>query len=420
MLRGILGLKRNQHHKNLEGLRNKRLRKIVRHAYYHVPYYHFLFKKLGIRPDEIGCVADLSKLPLVSKSEFKQDWDKFVSTDVQSAKCATFTTSGTTGTPLRILKDPMAVNVESAMIYYSFFECGLHLTDRFLELTVVYPSIRERAIRHGPAGLMRGLYLLAINDPAENVARILEMNPTVINTFPTTLEYMIEEFRDELKRIRPRLVFTQGEKLTTRQRILVENCWNFTPNETYGSREFPRIAFECNEHQGLHVIDDWIILELLKDGEKVGPKEQGETIVTSLYNYAMPFIRYRLGDLARWSRDKCACGRSWPLLEEVEGRTMDYITLPSGKKILGNLVGAYIKIPSVKRYQIIAQQSKANILIKLILNNDAKEKDQESIRQRVIREVKLACLNEMTVDVKFVSAIPPLHSGKNPDLVLEP
>jgi len=419
----IWKLKKSQYQRtsDLTKAQSKKLRKMVEHAYYHVPYYHFLFKNAKIHPRDIKSLTDLAKLPTVCKSEFVQNWGKFVSNTTNPGKCKIFTTSGSTGTPLRVLKDRVTEAIGYSLTYYMFFECGMHFDDRFLEATIAFPNLRECIFRHGPFNLMKGYYVSLVNDSAYIVKKIHKIKPDVIYSYPTTIEYLLEDFGDEMRDLNPKLLFTQGEMLTEKCRKLIEDTLNIIPSNTYGSREFPAIAFECDKHEGLHVLNDWIVLELMRDGEVVGPGEKGETVVTSLYNYAMPFLRYRLGDIASWEEDTCTCGRSWPLLKAIEGRVSDFITLPSGTRIQGTVVPVYLRrIPGVKRFQMIFQESKTRLLIKVVCDDNVQEEDMENLRGRLIHQARLACLNEdLNIEVSFVSAIPPQPSGKNPDLVVE-
>ncbi len=427
-IRCILELRKRQYQKprDLKRVQNKRIRKMVRHAYYNVPFYHSLFKKVDVKPSDINCVADLTKLPTVSKADFLQNWESFISHTAQPKKCEIARTSGTTGTPLKILEDQVTKDIGYALKYYAFFECGMKLKDRLLELTAAFPSLSKCVFRHGPIGFMKvgsmkGFYLSVFNDPAENVDEIFKINPDVIYSYPTALECIIEDFGSRLSEIKPKLVFTQAETVTERRRKLIEDCWGISPCDTYGSREFFRIAFECNEHQGLHVINDWVIVELMKDGEIVGANEQGEVIVTSLYNYTMPLIRYKLGDLAVWSGEKCTCGRGWPLLKAIEGRIEEIITLPSGRKVSSLPIGCVLfkTIVDIKHFQII-QKSRENFIIRVVCNKNVNKKGKERVQRHITQSFKFACFNEnLDIQVKFVPIILPQPSGKTPDFIRE-
>ena len=90
------------------------------------------------------------------------------------------------------------------------------------------------------------------------------------------------------------------------------------------------IAAECERHDGLHVTADNLYVELVANGQLCEPGERGEVLLTDLHNYGMPLIRYKVGDVGSWKGRDCACGRGLPLLNVVEGRTLDLISTPSG------------------------------------------------------------------------------------------
>jgi phenylacetate-CoA ligase len=122
--------------------------------------------------------------------------------------------------------------------------------------------------------------------------------------------------------------------VTSHCRGVARKKFNVELYETYGSVEFGSIAFECTEHFALHILTDNVYIEVLdENGEHVSPGERGEIVVTGLHNHMMPLIRYRIGDLGVLTDERCPCGRSWPLLKSVEGRSNDLIVLPSGRKI---------------------------------------------------------------------------------------
>jgi len=236
----------------------------------------------------------------------------------------------------------------------------------------------------------------------------------VIYTLPTILEDMC--FNDT-SGINPRYIFSQACTLTKRCRNLVRSIFNLEVNDTYGSTELGLLAFECNEHSGLHMITDSAIIEFLDDdGGPVAPGEVGEIVATGLFNYAMPLIRYKLGDLGIPTDDKCSCGRSWPLIKNIEGKIMDTFIMTSGKKIYPRYL--YICIDHainnnlfiISQYQII-QEKKDKIIIKIVKG----EKYDSNIEYKIENNFKNLCNKmgeEVSIEIEIVDKFELEKTGK--------
>jgi phenylacetate-CoA ligase len=103
--------------------------------------------------------------------------------------------------------------------------------------------------------------------------------------------------------------------------------------QTYASHEFPFMGWECPVSHELHTCDDAVILEVLRDGRPAGEGEDGEVVVTNLHAYAMPLIRYRLADVITRGADQCPCGQPFSTIRAVQGRMLDYFSLPGGRRL---------------------------------------------------------------------------------------
>jgi phenylacetate-CoA ligase len=166
----------------------------------------------------------------------------------------------------------------------------------------------------------------------EKLTNILrKLKPDVINTFPSIIS-MLGSY--DVSGIHPRLIFTQGEVVTPQCRYVAKESFNSELFETYGSVEFGQLGFECEEHDGLHLITDVAYVEFISDdGEHVSSGETGKIIVTGLCNTTMPLIRYEIGDVGVPSMEECSCGRKWPMVKAIEGRLNDFLVLPSGRRL---------------------------------------------------------------------------------------
>jgi phenylacetate-CoA ligase len=172
---------------------------------------------------------------------------------------------------------------------------------------------------------------------------------------------------------------------------------------TYGSREFMSIALECPTHNGLHVNSENILLENIDDGNGAH-----ELLVTDLHNYAMPFIRYRIGDCASIDTTACDCGRGLLRISKVEGRVVDLLRSANGRVVPGELIPHIMKdVPEVIEFQ--AQQTAPEaIVLRLILSDEL----SPTSRDLMSAELRKAFGDAMQVDIERVSEIPKRPSGK--------
>ena len=170
-----------------------------------------------------------------------------------------------------------------------------------------------------------------LREPARVAVQLREARPDVLVGLPGMLHRLTApELAGIVAEVRPRVVVVGGEVATPAMRLRIREAFGAPLYETYGSHECPLIAWECRHSGDLHTCDDGVLVEVLRDGEPVEPGERGEVVVTNLHAYAMPFIRYRLGDLATRAAT-CGCGLPFASIGEVEGRMIDYFPLPDGR-----------------------------------------------------------------------------------------
>jgi phenylacetate-CoA ligase len=153
--------------------------------------------------------------------------------------------------------------------------------------------------------------------------------------------------------------------LTAVMRRRLADAFAAPVRQTYASHEFPLLGWECPHTGDFHTSDDSVIVEVLRDGQPVAPGEQGEVVATNLHGYAMPFIRYRLGDLVTRGDERCACGQPFSGIGSIQGRMMDYFTLPGGRvlhpyDILSALVSG--EDQWIRQYQLLQERTDRIVL----------------------------------------------------------
>lgn len=397
---------------DLEKVQMKRLRRIIKYAYDHVPYYHELLKSVRVKPDNIMCLQDLQKIPITTKEDVQKNYSKIIPKAIDLSNCAMVTTTGSTGKPMKVFYNDTTDNNSCALWQYVFFECGLYFTNTLADINssidISYRPPRFSIRRTSARAYMKKADLSLYNPVNKNIEILERIQPDAIYTFPSILTLLAEHLREKNdSKIRAKLIFTIGETVTQYCRKTVREAFGVDINDIYGSAEFERMAFECNEHAGLHILPD-CVLEFLSEGEAVESGEEGKIIATGLYNYVMPLIRYRIGDVGIPINDHCCCGRSFPLVKKILGRTDDFIVLPSGTVISPRSINVIETVHGILHYQTI-QCTKDRFLVKVVTTEGF---GQNSINQ-IEEIIKKGCFGEdIKVDVKIVDELPRERTGK--------
>jgi phenylacetate-CoA ligase len=198
---------------------------------------------------------------------------------------------------------------------------------------------------------------------------------------------------------------TTGDILTKSMRKLINNVLNTEVFDHYACAEFGRIAFECELHN-YHLSTDALIIETVRDGESV-IGERGNIVVTSLFNYLMPLIRYDIGDIGKIEIESCECGRKLPLLKKIYGRSKKLIILNSGKIFTEtDLLNCLSQIKHLYNFQI-KYKGKNKFLVKY-----SSLSDSDSCEYLILRSLKKIFKEENFVQFKQSSHIPKSPGGK--------
>jgi phenylacetate-CoA ligase len=314
-------------------------------------------------------------------------------------------TSGSTGNPLTILADKRSSYIMTANRLRHYVENGGKMfRDKFALVTVVRRPIKRTAF--GSLLMHLGFYnkikfntQSPIIDVLDNLANF---NPDVIDSYPSYLLMLARELEKSKKSITPRLMFSFGELLDDNSRKIINSAFGTEIFDTYGCTEAGDVAWECSEHAGYHINMDLIATEFVKDNEPVATEESGEILLTPLWNYAMPLIRYKIGDVGKPCDEICSCGRGLPLMKMLEGRFDDFIVLPNGKIIspLNNLT-YFDDFECVTDYRII-QESREKLVLQVVLKEEYNENEFQKFKDNFIKNFG----EGMTVEIEVLESIP--------------
>jgi len=368
----------------LKKLQEKRLKTMIRYAYEKTALYHKKFRELNLTPSDFNTLEDIKKFPYVTKADMRDNFPKdVVSTECDVSQCLKATTSGSTGQVLPIAYSRAAYEYYMAVSYRNFAALGFKPWHRFAYTR--YEPIKIGSQFLEKFGIGQRKFISVFSEPEEQVAQVKAFSPHAITGYPSLMIEWAKILKDQGNGIHPLFVRTEAEILTKEAKKFMEDVFGCELYEEYGSAEFVHLAFECL-HRGYHIPSDSIFLEFLKDGEEVSPGEEGEIYATSLVNYAMPFIRYKMDDRGVPLDELCTCGRGFPLMKLVVGRDDDFILLPSGKKVNPRLVIPVFELASgVKEFRVV-QEKRDSITVDIIPDSTFTETDKNNL-ENSLREI---------------------------------
>jgi phenylacetate-CoA ligase len=314
-----------------------RLRRLVAHAYENIPRYRRLFDRHALEPRHIRTVADLAKIPLTSRRDLQgAQGEDVVARGLDVTRLLAQKTSGSSGVPLTIRRTWPEERLASAFRWRAFRDFGVRPRD--MRVSIGFPLPHHPRDWDTPQRIIRALGFhrkttLDCRRPIPELVRGLEaLRAEVILGSPSVLARIGEAAaRERPRALRPRLVIAGGEVLTPLRRRQIAENFGASVFEIYATHEFGIIAWQCPRAGTLHVADDGVIVEVLKDGRPAKPGETGEVVVTRLHTFAMPFIRYRLGDLVTQGDSSCPCGAPFSTVLAVQGRMLDLFPLAGGR-----------------------------------------------------------------------------------------
>lgn len=384
----------------LQAFQARRLSRIISHAAQSVPYYRNLFSRSSLTPSDFKTVEDLKKLPVLSKEAIRENLGSFLAQNISRFHPRLTLTCGTMGEPLRFYLDKDANILEFVYYWRHWSWAGYRLGDRFAELGST--SFLARRNRHRKMSFWQPqLRRLMLNsacispDQAKEMSRLIRKHRTKFLKGTASSVYCLALSLKEagIKDLSFRAIFTTGEILTPHYRALIESVFNSPILDSYGHMERTVAVCQCPEGR-YHINSDYGILEL----EELRPHSEGETFIgravgTSLYNRAMPLIRYDIGDYIEISSKPatCPCGRTLPLAKAIHGRVDDIISTPDGR-----FVTSLIAIPELLRgvrFIQFIQESWREISAHVVPSDEWNAKEEERLRYyletMVGREMKI-------------------------------
>jgi phenylacetate-CoA ligase len=315
----------------------RRLQRLIRHVGTAVPFYRDLYANHGVEVSSVRDATDLDRLPVVTKEALRAaPLGAVLASGADADALVVHRTSGSTGRPFAIRRTLAEERLLRLFRLRAVRQFGARARDR--TVFVGEPSLDPRQTHLGR--LRRGLGVQRVEtiscfQPVEAIAEQLDRAaPSVVCGYPGTLAHVATRLAAlPLPGVRPKLVYTGGEPLHAHYRRRIRTGFGARVFDAYGAHEFDLLAWECLETGLLHVCEDNVIVEVLRNGSPVREGEIGEVVATGLHSFTMPFVRYVTRDIATRGPVPCPCGQPFSTLRAVQGRTPHYVRLRDGRLV---------------------------------------------------------------------------------------
>lgn len=407
----------------LEEMQTQKLREMINHAYLNVPYYRSLFDRQGIHPNDIKGTDDLARIHILEKETVKKSPEKFIAQNLKKSSLIKEHTGGTTGSPLTIYVTSKAVQFnfamgESRIRHWYGTKLG-DTTAAFLGRTIV-PISQD----HPPFWRYNkswNEYLFStFHLNSENVRyyidKLKKINPAIIIGYPTPVYIVARSINDTHQEgfIKPKLIWLSSETLQDYQRKAIEKAFGTKVCNAYSQAELAAFISECPEG-GVHISPEYGLTEFipLKGGETEGLYE---IVATGLFNYAMPFIRYRTGDIVTLDKaKKCSCGRELPVVDEIIGRDDNVLVTPQGTCISSAPLSLVFEFcENVEEAQLI-QDKNDHIIVRLVKRKSYTPKDEKYLQNELCKRIG----SGIKIEFQYVPEIERTKMGKYRFLISE-
>lgn len=389
---------------------SQKLQCLLQTAFGEVPFYHELFLRQGIIPNDILSPADLTKLPVVSKNmlSYSGAIDKTRKTGQRIYESRT---SGSTGKNFVVFEDSETAGQYRASFLLAQQWSGWQIGDPHLQTGMTLTRSFDRRLKDALLGCN---YVSAYQLDDVHLDAILGIidykQLQFIWGYPGSI-YHLAKRANEMGWNRPlKAVSTWGDSLYPAYRTVIENTFKCKVYDTYGCAEGFQVAAQC-EYGSYHIHALDVIVEYLDDlHQPVMEDEVGNLVITRLHPGPMPLIRYQVGDLGVSAASQtCACGREFPLMKSIQGRDADVVLTPSGNRLIVHyFTGILEHFTEIDSFQI-EQDNLDHILVRILPNKEISSVMIDSI----IQALKEKGANDLKIELKLVESIQLSPTGKH-------
>ncbi len=368
----------------LNELEQTKLRNLLNHAREHVPYYQGIIEESGFAIDALGKPECFQSLPVLSKAVIREQGERLHSTMLAGNRLDPNSTSGSTGSPMSFFTDRRSKAYRKAAVIRNRRWVGVEVGEPVVHIwgSQIDQKRAEEFRGRIHAIVTRETFLSAYEISDASFLKYIDVlkrsGACLLVGYPSVLSEFARFCGERSIRFpRLRAVIASAEALYDHHRQAIEDNLGVALFNRYGCREVGDIAHEIPGQEGLVVNSDRILVEVVDDkGKPCPPGVQGRILVTDLDNFGMPLIRYDIGDLGSWAPPESrSCALPYPILESVEGRSLDIVVSPGGARVGGTFWTILLRQkPGIANFQVI-QDEPSGVDIRYVRDNETAEVD---------------------------------------------
>ena len=359
----------------------------MEHIYKNSPFYNRIFKDIGATPIDIDSFESLRKFPILTKEKIRQHMNDILAENYLPGDRMKSSTGGSTGMPLVFWRDFRCRDMKQAMHLNFKRWYGYRPGDKqlfFWGAAQDYdqsPGLRARLA----GSLAKRSWFIDIDDledaHLENTVRMIKkIKPDLVLAYPNVIYAFAQRLAKRGLKLQFETIVCSAEQMFDHQRDFLREVFGAEVFEKYGSREIGTIASECRSHEGLHYFAPGIIVESVDSKGNPAGKSFGRLLVTDLWNYAMPLVRYQVGDLVKLEHTPCSCGCELPRIAGIAGRIVDVIVKPNGEMIAGQALVRVIRESEIEGQAQIIQREPDYFVINYVSDMELPENKVRFIR----------------------------------------
>ena len=412
-LLGRLSVSQWEDEAQIKSYKEIELEKILNTCYKYIPYYGLTFNKAGVTPKDFKSLEDIQKYPILEKEEIRNNWKLLVNSNYPKDKLVHSHTSGSTGKALDFYLTTESIPFQWAVWWRFRQRYGISFGDKHLNFTgklvvpihqtkppfwrINYP-LNQWLVNMQHINSLKVPYIVQMIN--REGFTFFSGYPSIISSFCSIVKEL------DLKITRPpKIVFSGAEKLFIHQKELIEEVLGCKVTDHYGFSEGAGNASRCTS--GLYHEDyEFGNLECFNPKNEKEGLNSGEILATGFSNYGMPLLRYRVGDTAIWSGNKCSCGLHSSVISDIEGRSEDFVITPEGTKIL-RFDYLFKDTKTIKECQII-QKEISSIIFRIVKRDSYKYEIENHLKSLVKQWISPS----LTIHFEYVEEIERTKSGK--------